>query len=179
MKIMTGVGNRGVTLVELLVVIAIICILAVSLGFSYQGWIANYKIESQIKQLYSDLIEARARALTRSFPYLVAMTSADYTIAEDADGNGTINAGDTSLWGVWQPKTLQGGYQFKMFSADPFPTADSPLTIDTRGYTNVGAVTEYVGIDSTGFNPDYDCIIVTQARIRMGKWNGGTSCDEK
>ncbi len=176
---MRRTGNSGVTLIELLVVVSIIGILAVALGFSFQGWIGNYKIESQIKNLYADLMEARTKALTRNFTYISTITSGDYLIVEDSDSSGTINEGDSCLLGTppCQPKKLESGYRYKLFSAGALPVT---LTIDTRGLTSVGAATMYFGIDhSTDLTPDYDCIIVTQDRIRMGKWNGVTSCDEK
>ena len=47
----TVINDSGVTLTELLIVVSIIAILAVALGFSYQGWMGNYKIESETKQL--------------------------------------------------------------------------------------------------------------------------------
>ncbi len=179
---MSGAGNRGVTLVELLIIIAVIAILCVSLGFSYQGWMANYRIESQMKQLYADLMEARTRALTRSlFCYFVVPTTHSYQIYEDTNGNNGPKpdlGSDLPFWS--SPKALDGGHNLKMFSAGSLPSLASPLTIDTRGLTNAGAATIYFGIDhGTDLTPDYDCIIVTQSRIRMGKWNGGASCAEK
>ena len=39
-------NNKGVTLVELLIVFSIIAILVLALGFSYQGWMARYKVDS-------------------------------------------------------------------------------------------------------------------------------------
>jgi len=41
----------GITLIELIVVISIIGILAVALGFTFQGWIGKYKVERQIKEM--------------------------------------------------------------------------------------------------------------------------------
>lgn len=173
-------SEKGVTLIELLVVCAIIGILAIALAFNYQGWVGNYKIESQTKQLYADLMEARTRALTRNFTYLASATSGGYLVVEDSDSSGTITGPDSCFWGTppCQAKTLDSGYKLKSFNGG-FPTSAAPLTINTRGLISGVAMPWYVGIDSTNYNPDYDCIIVTQDSIRMGKWNGGASCAEK
>ncbi len=56
----------GVTLIELIVVVSVIGILVVALGFTFQGWMGRYKVESQMKEMYIDLMNARARAMQRN-----------------------------------------------------------------------------------------------------------------
>ena len=56
-------SERGVTLVELIVVISVIGILAIALGFSYVGWQGAYRVEKTTKELYTDLMDARSRAM--------------------------------------------------------------------------------------------------------------------
>ena len=50
--------NSGVTLVELLVVVSIIGVLIIAMGFSYEGWVGNYRLESMTKELYFDLYDS-------------------------------------------------------------------------------------------------------------------------
>lgn len=168
--------SRGITLIELLVVASIIGILAIALGFTYQGWIGNYRIESETKTLYADLMDARARAMTRTRVHFVVIDTTNYTVYDDTfdgtnpdtDGNGTLeDASDTEVL----QKTLPNEYELLMVSAGAFPQT---LAIDTRGL-----ITPEIAfrIDNT-MTPDYDCIVVGQTRVQMGKMSGG-SCGVK
>ena len=163
--------DDGVTLVELLVVVSIVGILAVALGFSFEGWMGNYRIESQTKTLYSDLMDARTRAMTRNRVYFVELNTDDYQIYEDTNDNNALNigAGDTALWTT--AKRYGYNYALSVIGASSLPQT---ITIDTRGLMSPQ---RDFRIDNTR-NPDYDCIAITQARIRMGKYNG-TTCEEK
>jgi prepilin-type N-terminal cleavage/methylation domain-containing protein len=166
--------NRGVTLIELMIVVSIVAILVVALGFSFEGWIGKYRIESATKDIYADLMEAKTRALTRTRAHFITINATQYVIYEDTntapDGNGTLEtAADT----VVLQKTIPNNYQLLMVSAGAFPQI---LTVDTRGLITPAIV---IRIDNTR-DPDYDCILVGQVRVQMGKYNGTTaSCDPK
>ena len=58
-------NGSGITLIELIIVISIIGVLVFALGFSFQDWNAAYKIESQIKELHSDIMRARVMAMCK------------------------------------------------------------------------------------------------------------------
>ncbi len=60
----------GVTLIELLIVIAIGGILVIALGFEFVGWMARYRVESQIKTMQADLLNARQRAMEKNIQYV-------------------------------------------------------------------------------------------------------------
>ena len=92
---------RGVTLVELMTVVAILGVLAVILGFSFQGWLAKYKVEDQTKRLYADISDARARSMQKKRMTFVRLDANRYRTFEDTntapDGNGALDLGGDTL----------------------------------------------------------------------------------
>lgn len=170
--------NKGVTLIELLVIISIIGILIVAMGFSYEGWIGRYRIESQTKELYSDLMDARTRAMTRHRIHFVILNSRQYTVYDDnnpsPEGNGALETDSNELI-IPDELIIQKNLKYDL-ELLPVGTSTLPetVTIDTRGLM---FPQRDFRIDND-INPDYDCIAITEARIRMGKYNG-TACQEK
>jgi prepilin-type N-terminal cleavage/methylation domain-containing protein len=159
----------GVTLTELLVAISVVAILTVALGFTFQGWKGKYRIESEVKELYSDLMDARTKAMTRNRMYFVVLNAGNYQEYADTNDNNVPNAGagDNPEPEFTNPKPLE-------YSSGWTGT----IAFDTRGLASTAA-TIVLNIPADT-DPDYDCIHVYQSRIRIGKYNGTTStCDEK
>lgn len=162
-------GQKGFTLIELLIVVGIVAILSVALAFEYQGWMGRYKVEKTTKDLFSDLMTARVNAMTRQRMYFVEFpiaTPRSYQMIEDVNDNGASNpgAGDNVL--VSFPKTVEY----------TITSTGGTLSFDKRGIVN-GAIavvpanqwTICVTAGSVEADPDYDCVVVEQTRIKAGK----------
>jgi prepilin-type N-terminal cleavage/methylation domain-containing protein len=176
------VNYSGFTLIELLIVITVIGMLASALAFSYQGWMMGYNVESQIKEMHLDLMNARARAIQRHRMHFVDLTAAQYTIYEDT--NPAPN-GD----GISDPPT---DTQLSQIDLDPrYPVTwsnpgDTRIEFDIKGLSSDNKT--ICSNTATTSNADYDCIAILSTRIKMGKLanpiaNGGVciaaNCIEK
>ncbi|MFI5294081.1 MAG: Tfp pilus assembly protein FimT/FimU [Thermodesulfovibrionales bacterium] len=184
-------NNRGVTLVELLVVISIIAILAVALGFTYQGWQGSFKVENAVKQLHADLMTARTLAMSTKVAYIVDFpTATSYEIRtwNDTNSDGKIDAAEiTGLPAFPVPKTLQypvpAGIVGVLYIFDQQGLISSgnlgnpPVLIDPENPPVIINPPVKIFLTSTN-TPDYDCITMSQSRINIGLMAAGV-CNAK
>jgi prepilin-type N-terminal cleavage/methylation domain-containing protein len=152
-------NEKGITLIELIIVVSIAAILVVALGLQFQGWMGRYKIENQIKQMYVDVMNTRARAMHRKRFHMIVLTANTYTAYEDMNDNEAVDAGEIL---PAYPKTLNDNTMVWTGSGDT-------ITFNTRGLVvpPTRTVTILAGTDS-----DYDCMTVLDTKTNMGKWNG-------
>ena len=168
----TEFNHKGITLIELLVVITVIGILVVALGFSYRGWQAGYRVESTIKEIYSDMMNARMRAMTKNTVYFADFPAGApqvYRIFEDTNGNliPDPGAGDNLLQTF--PKPIQ--YTLTREWANPADAVMFEIRGTIQSPDNLGdtiCIDSVQNPDLAGITRDYDCIIISQTRINMG-----------
>jgi prepilin-type N-terminal cleavage/methylation domain-containing protein len=160
--------QKGFSLVELLVVFAIIGILAGIAIPSYSSWAKKYRAERDIKELLADLLKVRVQAMTKNLAHFVLLEADGYSVYEDSDptpfGDGNLTEKD----GIVLPKktvetslTWNGGNTVE-FSAKGLATTSKTICTVSEA------------------NPTYDCISLSQTRIRLGKLrdrNGGCKAD--
>lgn len=151
--------EEGLTLIELLVVFSIAAILVVALGAQFQRWTGRYNVESQIKQMYVDVMNTRARAMLRKRFHFIALTANTYTAYEDMNDNEAVDAGEIL---PAYPKTFSDNTMVWTGGGDT-------ITFNTRGL--VVPPTRTVRV-LTGADSDYDCMAVLDTKTNMGKWNG-------
>jgi len=167
--------NDGVTLIELLIVISVISILCTALAFSFQGWKMGYNVESQIKEMHLDLINARARAIQRDRMHFVDLTATQYAIYEDTN---TAPDGD----GISDPPTDTRVSQINLDPRYPITWSDpgdTRIEFDIKGLSSDNKTV--CSNTATTSNADYDCIAISFTRIKMGKLtnpiSSGGACD--
>jgi len=170
----TAKEESGVTLTELLIIVSIIGILTVALGFSFQGWMGNYKIESELKQMYADIIDVRTRAMTQNMMHFIVINTNNYAVYEDTNDNNAANPGagatddhpipEYCVSGTFnvKPKTLQYSLGWT-----------GTISFNTKGLTTSSTAISIPITIPSGNHPDFDCIVVYQSRVGMGKMSGG------
>ena len=82
---------------ELVIVMSLILIIAVMSDYG-RDWLISSRVESQTRQILTDLMNARASAMQRNHIFFVSLAPNQYTIKEDTDpppdGDGNLTASD-------------------------------------------------------------------------------------
>ena len=157
--------DRGITLIELVVVMAIIAILLVIAFISGQQWMDRYNAESQIRQMHTDLLQTRVRAMQINRRYFVVVNAGSYEIVEDTNENGTLDVAPND---IHQP---QKALQFGVSSSVPVT-----LIMDQRGIistdTSALNILPLIQFNTGSAAPEYDCLQLYATRINIGRMNG-------
>lgn len=163
--------EEGFTLIETMIVLSILGILLIVLGGSFQGWMARHKVSSETGQMFTDVIEARAKAIQKGRATFVRVTGNSYATYEDTspapDGNNAYDAGaDKRISGrtTTYPlvTNLTGGVTEFRFNRDGFSSVGGALHLHTTT------------------NPDVDCISIGATRVKLGRYDDATdTCVEQ
>lgn len=171
---MKKVKNKGFSLIEIVVVLSIISILSFAFMYDFKGWIGRYRVESQIKEMYTDLINARTRAMQRGRMHFITNTNSTYAVYEDTnpapDGNESLetgSGGDTLLPKF--PKNLTylvnwdgGEGTIISISKNGLLEPSGSIFLIPRNYSDE---------EETINNADFNCINISSLKIYMGKKN--------
>ncbi len=170
------VRESGFTLIELLVVIAILAIIA-AIGFNMDFADNRAKAESDIKQIYADMVYARQQALAQKRWVFMVFYPGTYSVYADTfpapDGNKALDtalppAGDSRLING-RPLNLMGctvningaaipgtGFQLNILPGGIINGSTGTITITTAGDASQQA--------------QLDCISWSATSIEMGTW---------
>jgi type IV fimbrial biogenesis protein FimT len=154
---MRVLGKRGFTLVELLIAIAIMIIMAAIAVPNFQSVMARMRLNGAARQVMTDLMAARMRAVTLNARVKVAFptvtTGTQYTVYFDSDRNGTVAGTVQSDGTVTSPesavtvKNIQTDYKSVTLHANNNPiflpdgTATSLPTVTITSITGTKCVT--------------------------------------
>lgn len=159
--------DSGVTLLEVLMVMATAGALVVALSFTYEGWQGRYNVESQIKEIFDDLLDVRVAAMRRNRMYFATLSTTDdittLTVYEDnnpsPDGNGTLDTATPTDRLVSQ-KDFEPTYSVTWEGGDQ-------MDFNTRGMYD--SDTDKAICIFSEMTPDYDCLVISTTRINIGK----------
>lgn len=147
--------EHGFSLVELMIVIAISGILLAIATLNWNAMQTKSAVESQIKTIYADLTEVRLQALHTKKPRSVIISGQLFKVYSSE----VTSVTPVVTKQLRYPITWNGG---------------ADLTFDEQGLTtNAGSLCVLPGNDTTTVNSAaVDSIVVSQARINLGKRTG-------
>jgi prepilin-type N-terminal cleavage/methylation domain-containing protein len=160
--------QKGFSIIEMLVVIAIAGILAGLSVASISGLSRKYNVDNEVRGIYSDLMNVRIMAMNKNRYHLIYLATTGYTAYDDnspaPDGDGTVTIGsDTVVLTSNRALNLS-----TVKSRDFYPidwNVTNPIVFNSRGLcTTSGTICVFSTV-----KPLYDCIVLSDARIRLGK----------
>ena len=142
----------GFSLIELITVIVILAIVLMVAMPMYREWIVKYRIESNTKDIYSFLQKMRHKAFVEKVKLDVELSSNSLCVKCDSS--------DNTCKGIYGKGYISCIDLFNGFSGNT-------VNISSRGTLNGGPI--YYNKSNKA---QYDCVRVSDVRIRMDKCNG-------
>ncbi len=166
--------ESGFSMIEILIVVGLLGLLYVILGSYYQGWVEKYRVETTVKEMFADLMDARGRAMQKKRAhFIVPVPPNGYQIVEDTspapDGDGVQDPNDTWV----RSGTVR------------YPVTTIPASMTQITFRRDGLLSTNVGDTATlrltsPVQADYDCINLGPTRVKMGRFDEATNaCVER
>lgn len=143
---------KGFTLVELIVTIAIMAVVLAIFIPKLSKWVKQYNIEGDTKKIYAFLQDARAKAFTEKIKLDVTVNGKEVCMKCDPNDDGC-----KSSYGTDNIKCIELNFSFN----------GSAVNITKRGTFSGGPIYYPSPNDAK-----YDCITVSDIRVKMEKCNG-------
>lgn len=166
-------ANSGFSLIELVVTISIMFIMVGIVSLNFRTWQVKNKVEAQTREILVDLNEARTNSFTQKRPYGIVFQPNSYVIKSYSSSTAAaapLTSGTT---------LVTKGLKYGLTKAGS-SIVDTPVVFDTNGITF-----NWFTIFVNPYNPDptkesaaVNCLVISAARVNMGKING-TTCEFK
>jgi prepilin-type N-terminal cleavage/methylation domain-containing protein len=180
-------NQKGVTFLETLVVVALIAIiLLITIPYTLRS-VRRARAEAEIRNIYSNIVEARQRALERNFTYFVEITGTVVNVYQDSNANGTADPSE-KLAPLSLDQLDEGHSQYSLNGNVTTVIAGTPTTVainstaQTIAINNRGMIGSSALIYLNNANTDPaltdalpNCVSVITTRIGQGKYDG-TNC---
>lgn len=176
-------SNHGFSLTELIVIIFIISALGAIATLNFNQWQRKYAIEAQVKEMLADLSNVRMQAIQTKREHRIFLNPQAYTTVryedteleavrieptDGASGGVVVTSMGQTIADRQFRKTLRYGIQ--QYSAGVLAAFDNtPIIINSRGY--VATPLNIAVAFGDGSGAAYDCLVVTEARINIGRIN--------
>jgi type IV fimbrial biogenesis protein FimT len=163
----------GFSLVELLVVIAIMGIVMTVSTLSFNSWQVKNNIESQTRELFTDLSEARTKAFTQKKVYGIVLQPTSYVMKTySSEVEYISNPAAAANGTVVASKSLK----YSLATNTGADISNTSVVFDTSGFTTSWFIGLSVLVGPATVPASLNCVVVSTARSNMGKING-TNCD--
>ena len=148
--------KRGFTLLELVVVIAVIGTILAIVTLNFTRLNEKYSVESEIKDLYSNLMRVRDTATKTNTTQFIVVGAAQVQVGQDTTGDNNMDV-------------ISDTWRFARFTLNPLVNAN--FIFDRRGLADVDQIIQITGF-SAASAPVMDCIDVRGTRLNMGLMTG-------
>lgn len=171
-------NQKGITLVETLVVLALISIiLSLTVPFSLQ-MVRKSRAESEIRTLFGNVTEARQRAVQRSVPYIVRVSSTGVDVYEDTNNDGSPDPAEKldQLSDDSISYSLTGDVGGQAIVGCSTPNCDMALNVHGVLLPTSSIFLKSNGSDTGPDDAVVNCMSLDTTRIGLGKKDASNNC---
>lgn len=170
--------SDGFSLIELLIILAFLgVILLIATPLTLEN-IRRARAENEAQTLFSNIAEARQRAVQRNLNYILQIKKDGVTIFEDLNNNGTAETNEKV--NLLSTGTLTYMLQGSV-GGTPIGASTLTATSSRKGFIQPNTLIFLDQASATGASPKgvtqegrHNCITVDFTRVSIGKYNGST-----